>query len=116
MRTPLIPVQRSSAVAERDRIQLGQPLAAAGAAEGNRNVVINEFAATVGEDGRQEGQTCPLLLATAGGEPSHTALVRKHAAADRGFAAASRIGAAANHIALSETGCSWSRCIREGNR
>jgi len=92
---PSIPVQRSSAVAGRDRIQPGQPVAAAGAAEGNRNVVINQFAAAAGENRRAAGKACPLLLAIAGREPSHAALVRKHAAADGGFAAASRVGAAA---------------------
>jgi hypothetical protein len=38
---PPVPVERGAAVAERDRIQLGQPVAAAGAAEGNRNVVVD---------------------------------------------------------------------------
>jgi len=66
---PSIPVQRSSAVAERDRIQLGQSVAAAGAAEGNWNVVINQFAAAVGEDRRTVGKACPLILAIVGGEP-----------------------------------------------
>src|ERR1700680_4456158 len=51
--------------------------------------------ATVGEDRRGGAKECPLLLAIAGGEPSHAALGRKHAAADGGFAAASRVGAAA---------------------
>ena len=37
----------------------------------------------------------PLSMAIAGGESSHAALVRKHAAADGGFAAASRAGSAA---------------------
>ena len=92
---PSIPVQRSSAVAGRDRIQPGQPVAAAGAAEGNRNVVINQFAAAAGENRRAAGKACPLLLAIAGGEPSHASLVRKHAAADGGFAAVGRVGAAA---------------------
>jgi hypothetical protein len=82
-------------VAERDRIQPGQPVAAAGVAEGNRYVIINQFAATAGEDGRVAGKACPLLLAIVGGEPSDVAPVRKHAAADGGSATASRVGAAA---------------------
>ena|SRR5208283_2504903 len=90
------PVQPSTmAVVERDRIQPGQPVAAAGAAEGNRNVVINQFAAAAGENRRPAGKACAVLLAIAGGEPSHAALVREHAAADGGFAAASRVGTAA---------------------
>ena len=56
-------------------------MASAGAAEGNRNVVVDQLAATVGEDRRAAGKEYPLLLAIAGGEPSHAALVRKHAAA-----------------------------------
>jgi hypothetical protein len=82
-------------VAERDRIQLGKPVAAAGAAKGNRNVVIDQFAATAGEDWREAGKACSLLLAAVGGEPSDAAHVWKHAAADSGFATARWIGAAA---------------------
>ena len=41
------------------------------------------------------GETCLLPLAIAGGDPSHEALLRKHAAARGRFAGASRIGAAA---------------------
>jgi hypothetical protein len=92
---PPVPVERGVAVAERDRIQLGQPVAAAGAAEGNRNVVVDQLAAAAGEDRRPVGKACPLLLAVVGREPSDAAPVRKYAAADSGFAAAGRIGAAA---------------------
>lgn len=63
----------------------------AGAAERNRNVVSNQFAAAVGEDGRTADKACLLLLAIVGGEPSHAALVRKHAAADGGSAGASGV-------------------------
>ena len=42
--------QRGAAVGTCDRIQPGQPVAAAGAAEGNQNVVVDQFATTVGED------------------------------------------------------------------
>ena len=41
---PSVPVERGAAVVERDRIHPGQPLAAVGAAEWNRIVVINQFA------------------------------------------------------------------------
>src|ERR1019366_4691022 len=41
---PPVPVQRGTALAERDRLQLGQLVAAAGAAEGNRNVVVDQLA------------------------------------------------------------------------
>jgi hypothetical protein len=91
---PPIPVERGAAMAERDRIQPGQPVATAGAAEGNRHMVIDQLAAAAGEDGRPTDQACPLLLAAVGGEPPDAAPVWKHTAADRGFAAASRVGAA----------------------
>ncbi len=55
-------------------------------------LVANESAAAVSEYGRAPNQTCPLLLAPAGGEPSDAAAVRGHAAADLGAAGAGRIG------------------------
>lgn len=42
-------------MAECDRLQLGQSVVAAGATEGNRNVVVDQLATAVGE-------TYPLLL------------------------------------------------------
>ena len=87
--------ERGEAVAERDRIQPGQPVVAAGAAEGNRVVVVNQPSTTVGEDRRQSGLACAVLLADAGREPSLATPVWKHAAEDGGYAAASRIGAVA---------------------
>ena len=90
-----IPIQRSATVAECDRLQPGQSVAAAGAAEGDRDVALDDLAARTGEDRRAVGQTCSLLLAAVGGELSGAAPVWKHAAADCGFAAASQIGAAA---------------------
>jgi hypothetical protein len=54
-------------------------------------VVVDQLAATVGKDRRAAGEACPLLLAIVGGEPSHAALVRKHAAADGGAAGASGV-------------------------
>ena len=67
---------------EPDRLQLGKPLAAAGAAEEDRELVADQFAAAAGEDGRQTGPARPVLLADAGREPSHTAVVREHDPAD----------------------------------
>jgi hypothetical protein len=87
-------IERGALVAERDRLQLGQPVAAAGAAEGNRNVLVDQLAAAAGEGRRTVGKARPLLLAIVGGEPPDAAPVWKHAAADRGFAAASRVGSA----------------------
>ena len=58
-------------------------------------------------------QACSLLLAIAGGEPSHAALVRKHAAADSGFAAAGRIGAAARRNQSGRRKGIVGGCVRE---
>ncbi len=88
---PPVSVERGAAVAERDCLQPGQSVAAAGAPKGNRNVVIDQPAAAVGENRRTVGKACSLLLAAPGGESSDAAPVRKHAAADGGFAAASWI-------------------------
>jgi hypothetical protein len=85
---------RSSVVAQYSRLQPGQFVAEAGAAEGNRNVVVDQLAAMVGKDRRATGKACAVLLADAGGKPSDAAPAWKHAAADGGIAAASRVGAA----------------------
>ena len=62
-------------------------MAAAGVAQANRELVADEFAATAGEDRRTAGETCPLLLAFAGGEPSDEAALWEYGAADRGAVA-----------------------------
>ena len=67
---------------------LGQPVAALGAAQQNRELVADEPAAAVGEDGRQAGQACPLLLVVVGGESSDAAAVWQHGAANLGATAA----------------------------
>jgi len=72
-------------VVESDRLQLGEPVAAAGAAEKNRELVADEFAATVGEARH-------LQLAIAGGESFDAKAVWKHGAADRSAAGAGGIG------------------------
>jgi hypothetical protein len=66
--------------------------AAAGVAEANRELVGDELAATTGEDGRTAGETCSLLLAPAGGEPSDEAAVWEYGAADCGAAGGKRVG------------------------
>jgi hypothetical protein len=52
-------------------------VAAAGAAQEDRQLVLDQLAAEAGEDGRAAGETCPLLLATAGREPSDAAVSEK---------------------------------------
>ncbi len=56
---PPVPVERGAAMVERDRIQLGQPAAAADAAEGNRQMVVDQLAAVASEDRRAAGKACP---------------------------------------------------------
>ena len=71
-------------MAKRDHLQLGLSVVAAGATEGNRNVVVDQLATAVGE-------TYPLLLAAVGRELHHQAAVRQYGAANRGTAATDRI-------------------------
>ena len=79
-------------MAERDRLQFGKPLAAAGAASEDRQLVADEPATTIGQDGRPADQSRTVLLAAAGGEPFDAAAVREHGVPDRGAARARRIG------------------------
>ena len=79
---PSVSVQRGAPMAEPDRLQLGKPVAAAGATEEDRQLVADELAAAAREDGRAVGEACPLLLVDAGREPSDAAPVWKHGAAD----------------------------------
>jgi hypothetical protein len=88
---PPVPIERSAGVAECDCLQPGESVAAAGAAEENRQVVADQLAAAAGEDGRSAREARPLLLAAAGREPSHLPPLRVHAAADRVAALAGRI-------------------------
>ena len=60
------------------------PGGAAGAAEEDRELVADEFAAAAGEDKRQAGQARAVLLADAGREPSDAADLRCDGASDCG--------------------------------
>ena len=66
----------------------------AGITQANRELVAYEFTATTSEDGRTAGETCPLLLASAGGEPSDEAALWEYGAADRGAVASGGIAEA----------------------
>ena len=59
-------------MAELDRLQPGKPVAAVGAAEKDRELVADQLAAALGEDGREADQARSVLLADAGREPSPT--------------------------------------------
>src|ERR1035441_6977619 len=87
-------LEPSAAGAEPAGLQSGEFVAAADVAQANRKLVAHEHTATTGEDGRSAGQTCPLLLAFAGGEPSDEAAVWEYGAADRGAVASGGIAEA----------------------
>ena len=57
-------------VAERARLQPGESLAAAGVAEPDRQLVVDESAAAIDQDGWPIGQARAVLLAALGREPS----------------------------------------------
>jgi len=57
----------------------------------DQELIADELAAAVGQDGRAAGETCPLLLAAVGRGASDSEAVRKDAENDRGAAAAGRV-------------------------
>ena len=79
-------------MAEPDRLQLGKPVAAAGAAEEDRELVADQLAAAAGEDRRPVGEARPVLLAAVSGRSSDAAGVRIDFAKDLGVAPADWIG------------------------
>src|ERR1019366_1634180 len=112
---PPLPLQRGTAVAELDRLQPREPVAAAGAAAADRHVVADQLAAAAGENRRAFDQACPVLLVAACGEPSDAPALRKHAAEDRGAAVASGIATRDGgfQIGCEETGA-WSGVVGNG--
>ncbi len=74
-----------------DCIQSGESLAAAGIATEDRELVLDELAAAVGEDRRTAGETCAILLAFVGRRALEPEAVQQHAANDLGTAAARRL-------------------------
>jgi hypothetical protein len=89
---PPLPSQPGAAVAECYRLQPWQPVAATGAAQGDRQLVADQSSAAAGENRRALDKARPLLLAAAGGESPDAAAVWRHAAEDSDAADASRIG------------------------
>ena len=88
------PLKPGTAGAEPAGLQPGQLVAAAGVAQGNRELVADQLAATTGEDGWTAGETCSLLLAFSGGRTSDAAAVWEYGAADRGAVASGGIAEA----------------------
>src|ERR1035437_7162923 len=78
-----VPLEPSAAGAEPAGLQPGEFVAAADVAQANRELVADELAAKASEDRRAAGETCPLLLAVAGGELPDEAVVWQYAQADR---------------------------------
>ena len=91
---PSFPLEPGAAGAEPAGLQLGEFVAAAGVAPTNRELVADESAATVGENGRTARKTRTLLLAPVGREPSDSAAVCQNVGADRGVVATGGIGQA----------------------
>ena len=69
-------------MAEGDRLQPGEPVAAVGAAAKDGQLVADQLAATAGENGRPIGQARSLLLAAVGRESSDQTTLRGHGTAD----------------------------------
>src|ERR1019366_6023181 len=87
-------LEPSAAGSEPAGLQPGEFVAAASAAQANRELVAHEFTATAGEDGGTAGETCPLLLAAIGGEPPDERVVWQYAPADRRAVASGGIAGA----------------------
>ena len=66
-------------------------MATVGIAAEDQGVVVDQFTATLGEDGRTVGETRPVLLAAVGREPSDAAAFRGDGATDRGVVGSSRV-------------------------
>ena len=75
-------------MAEPDRLRPGKPVAAAGAAEEDRELVADQLAAAAGEDGRAVGETCAVLLASVSRGPSDAPSFRGDFAEDLGVTVA----------------------------
>ena len=88
---PSVPVQRGPAVVDCDCIQSGESLETACSATEDRELVLDELAAAVGENGRTAGEACAILLAFAGRRALEPEAVQQHAANDPGTAAARRL-------------------------
>ena len=78
-------------MAQHCRLQLGEPVATAGAAKGNRKVVAYQPSAEAGEDGRAVGDACAALLADAGGRTPDANAVHGDVVMDRAVAASGKL-------------------------
>jgi hypothetical protein len=83
--------------------KLGNPLAPVSAAQEDWELVVEEFAAALGENRRTAGRACALLLAVAVRRASHAAAFRQHVAKGRGAAAAERVANRDRELSLEES-------------
>ena len=86
-----VPGERGPAAAERARLQPRESVAAAGAADADRQLVADQSPAAPRQDGWAAGQARAVLLAPAGRESPDAAAVRVDAPADLGAARADRL-------------------------
>ena len=73
-------------MAERAGIESGKPLAAAGAAQGGLQLVVDQSAAALGQDRWAAGKACAVPLAPAGRESCDPAAICGDTGQDRGAA------------------------------
>ena len=71
-------------MAEPDRLQLGEPVAAAGVADEDWSLVADQLATATSEDGWAIGEARPVLSASVGRGPSDAQGVQRDSAADLG--------------------------------
>ena len=92
---PLVPVEGGAALAECDRLQPGEPVAAARVAAADWQLVAGKPAEAADKDGRSPGETCPRLLVAAGRDSSDMAALWSHAVQDRSANIAGGVGKSA---------------------
>ena len=107
-----VPVQRGAPVAGCNRLQPGELVAAAGATQEDRRLVVDQLVAAVSEDGGPSGEARPLLLAAAGRELPHVSSLRGFVTPDRVAAAASGIGKAQTEGISATEGAGTEKCPR----
>jgi hypothetical protein len=83
---------------------------AAGTAQEDRRLVVDQLAAEAGEDGRAAGETCPRLLVGLGGGSSDETVVCQHSGADRGAAGSDGL-TQAGAVVKSSPGTQW--CLKK---
>jgi len=102
--------------AERDRLQLGEPLASASVAAEDRQSDLDQLATALGENRQAADQARPVLLAPVGRESSHATLVWSRAGQDRSAALASGVGEPPTRPDFKRRAGRTERCRRNRSR